>query len=132
MNIPSYDVATVLAQKISGLAFASNLFVGREPDQPDNCVTIFDTPGAPPDVNYDKNFKVAYPSVQIRVRNTSYKDGWELINSIKSVLHNIGNEKINDTEYLLIACSQEPALLDWDEKNRARFVATFNMIRREE
>ncbi len=130
--MPSYDVSTKLTQELTSLTLASNLFIGREPDQPDNCVTIFDTPGAPPDVNYDKNYRVAYPSVQIRVRNIKYADGWNLINSIKSVLHNIGNEKINNTEYLLIACSQEPALLDWDEKNRARFVATFNMIRREE
>ena len=33
----------------------------------------------------------------------------------KSTLHNRGNEVINGTTYLTIACSQEPALLDWDE-----------------
>jgi len=131
MNSPSEAVKTLLTQADLGLTFATNLFIGREPATPDNCVTIFDTPGGPPTVFYNNLLKVSYPSIQIRIRNSSYSAGWELAKKIKDLLHNQGNIRINNDDYLLIKCTQEPALLDWDESNRARFVVSFDLIRGE-
>lgn len=131
MNAPSYDIATILVNELD-MTIGTDLFMGREPTTPPNCVTIFDTPGAPPDFNYIKGTMITYPAIQIRVRNVNYTTGWGIINNIKKTLHNRGNEVINGTTYLTIACSQEPALLDWDENNRARFVVSFNLSREEE
>ena len=133
MNTPSYDVAEMIEAygESSGfdLTYETNLFIGKEPTTPKNSVTIFDTPGFAPylgltDVGYE------YPSVQIRVRNTKYTTGWNLINSIKDVLHGKSHETWNDTLYTVIYCSSGPALLDWDDNGLPRFIVNFNLQRR--
>jgi len=132
MNPASIDIKDMLVAEASlGLTFATNLFVGKEPATPDNCVTIFDTPGFPPDKMYDQSACYDRPSVQIRVRNTSYLTGWQLIHAIKEFLHCRNQSTWNSTLYSAIFCSQEPALLDWDSNDRARFVSTFDIQRRE-
>lgn len=121
----------LIAEVSLGLVFATNLFIGKEPVSPSNCVTIFDTPGYPPDKMYDQNTHYYRPSVQIRVRNINYLTGWQLIHNIKEFLHCRDQSTWNSTLYSAIFCSQEPALLDWDTDDRARFVSTFDIQRRE-
>ena len=132
MNAPSYDVMEMLEaygeSSGLGLDYATDLFIGREPDKPNNCVTIFDTPGFPPymgltDTGYE------YPSVQIRVRNIKYTDGWAQIEAIKNVLHGKNHETWNGVLYTVIYCSSGPALLDWDDNGRVRFILNVNMQR---
>ena len=129
MNAPSEDIKDILTEESSlGLIFARNLFIGREPTTPRNCVTIFDTYGATQDLSlvtqgYER------PTIQIRVRNTSYKNGYSMINEIKSLLHGFSGE-INGTLYTVIYCSSGPALLDWDENGNVRFIINFNVQRR--
>jgi len=131
MNPSSEDIAGMIeAESDLGLIFQTDLFIGREPSTPDNCVTIFDTPGRGPQLTFTKGEDYFYPSIQIRVRDRVYLDGWGVINDIKTLLHGKGQEWINGTYYSLIMCSMEPALLDWDESHRARFVATFEVQRR--
>jgi len=130
MNSTARDIKDMLESVSSlGLTFATDLFVGREPVDPDNCVTIFDTPGSPPQLTYTKGESYEYPSIQIRVRNRNYNAGWDLINDIKFYLHGRGHETWNGTYYSLIAASDSPALLDYDENNRARFICNFNIQR---
>ena len=134
MNIPAKDVADLLAAQASlSLTFATNVFVGREPASPDNCVTIFDTPGMPPQLTLGAKADDGYyyPSIQIRVRNNSYEDGWDLVNAIKEYLHGLKNIEQGGSIYDVIRCTQEPFLLDWDENDRSRLVSTFNINRKE-
>ena len=131
MNATSVDIKEMLeAESVLALIGGTNLFVGREPATPDNCVTIFDTPSYPPQLTYNKDEFYEYPSVQIRVRNNKYQDGWDLISSIMVLLHGLAHETWNETYYSLIQCSGGMALLDWDENNRARFIVNFNIQRR--
>jgi hypothetical protein len=130
MNATSIDIKDIIeAESSLGLTFGTNLFVGKEPTSPANCVTIFDIPGMPPQLTLD-DFAYYFPSVNIRVRNVDYETGWDLINKIKVTLHGLHGEEWNETLYTLIACSGEPAHLDWDEGGRARFSANFNIQRR--
>lgn len=130
MQRTTEDIKDMLEDESSlGLAFADNLFIGREPTSPNNCVTIFDTPGSGPDLNYDASIKYDYPSVQIRVRNTSYPNAADLAQDIKATLHNRAQETWSGAVYTLIQCTSEPALLDWDENDRARFVINFDIQR---
>jgi len=130
MNPTSVDIKDMLVAESSlGLTFATNLFIGKEPSSPNNCVTIFDTPGSGPDKAFDNSSKYYRPSIQIRVRNSNYLTGWQVIHSIKELLHCADPSEWNGTNYRAIFCSQEPALLDWDSNDRARFVATFDVQR---
>ena len=132
MNATSEDIKDMLeAESSLGLVFPTNLFIGREPTKPDDCVTIFDTPGGPPMIALSKaDSDYYYPSVQIRVRNNDYTVGWDLINAIKVLLHGSGPEVWNGTTYTAIMCAQEPFPLGWDEHSRVWFVANFNIQRR--
>lgn len=131
MNASSEDIKDMLeAESSLGLTFATDLFIGKEPAEPDDCVTIFDTPGSPPQLTFNKTEKYQYPSIQIRVRNNAYMTGWNLANDIKDALHGRAHETWNATYYSVIICSSELALLDWDEHGRARFIVNFNIQRR--
>jgi len=133
MNPTSKDVCSLLeADSSLGLVIATNLFVGKEPASPDDCVTVFDIPGDSPSLTLTgKGGGVYYqPSIQIRVRNNNYVTGWELMHDIREFLHGMNNITEDGTEYLLIRSVDEPALLDWDENNRARFITTFSIQRR--
>lgn len=131
MNPASVDIKDLLeAESSFGLTFATNLFIGSEPQQPDNCVTIYDTPGYPPELALEGAVQYFYPSIQIRVRNNSYLDAYDMINDIKTYLHGMNNFTVNGTDYDLIECSIEPHLLEWDKTGRSIFVITFNLRRR--
>lgn len=132
MNPSSVDIADMISEESAmGLSLAQTLFIGKEPALPADCVTIFDTPGRPPDLTLQGNARTGFysPSIQIRVRSVTYLDGWQLVNSIKEFLHGINNEVKGGSTYLCIKCVQEPFLLDWDEKGRARFVVNFDIQR---
>jgi hypothetical protein len=129
MNAPSDDIKDMLVAGDLGLTFATNLHIGKEPSSPRNCVTIFDIYGFPPDLGL-KDQGYERPSVQIRVRNISYRNGWTLAHDIKNLLHGKEHETWNGTLYTVIYCSSGPALLDWDENGNARFIINFNLQRR--
>jgi hypothetical protein len=137
MNSSAKDIREILEEydesandsSSLGLNYQDNLFIGREPPYPINCVTIYDTPGMSPylglnDVGYE------YPSIQVRVRNTKYSDGWSLIEKIKTALHGKNQIPWNGTLYSLIYCTSGPALLEWDDNGNAVFFCNFNLQRR--
>jgi hypothetical protein len=130
MNSSSKDIKHMLeADSGLSLTFATNLFIGKEPVKPDNCVTIFDTTGNGPYLGLDTT-GYYYPSIQIRVRNKNYNTGLTLIQNIMIFLHAKHQEQESGTLYSLIQCPSEPAFLDWDDNGNARFVCNFNIQRR--
>jgi len=130
MNIPSEDVRDMLeAESSLGLIFANNLFIGKEPTSPRDCVTIYDMVGYPSPLTLD-NQLYQKPSVQIRVRNEKYLTGMELAQNIMLSLHGRAGETWNGTLYTVIYCSSGPALLDWDDNKNARFFINFEIQRR--
>lgn len=130
MNPASVDIKDYLITAGIDLTFATNLFIGMEPKSPDDCATIFDTPGFGRDLFYDKAIMYHRPSVQVRVRNKSYTAGWAVIQKITNALHN-EVFTINGMRYTMVKCTIEPAILDYDENDRPRFVTTFDLQRTE-
>lgn len=131
MQSSSKDVCDILENNSAlGLAFKTNLFIGREPATPNDCVTIFDIPGEAPLLTLDGGVEYYRPGVQVRVRDNDYTVGWELIHDIQTLLHGIHGETWNGTSYMLIQAINNPFLLDWDESNRARFVVDFRIQRK--
>lgn len=130
MNAPSEDICDMLVADSSlGLIFATNLFIGKEPPKPRDCVTIYDTVGYPPPLTLDNQF-YQKPSVQIRVRNSSYLIGMDLAQNILLSLQGRAKETWNGSLYTVIYCSGGPALLDWDDNENARFFINFEIQRR--
>jgi hypothetical protein len=132
MNASSIDIKDILVANVSlGLVFVENLFIGKEPPTPKDCVTIYDTPGFPAKLTIKgQGENYYYPSVMIRIRNHNYVDGWNLAHDIMVALHGLNNISVGDTLYTVIACANSPTLLDWDENNNARFIINFNLQRR--
>jgi len=130
MQTCSWDIKDILvANTALGLVYATNLFVNREPTKPDNTATIFDSYGGPYRLTLDKQ-TYEYPSVQIRVRNRKQDEALRIINSIYLSLHGLAHETWNDAVYEVIYCSGGPALLDWDDNDRCRFIINFNIQRK--
>lgn len=136
MDTPSKNIKDMLvAASALSLVAGTNLFIGREPIKPNNTVTILDTAGTGASLDFDKNDpndpndndRYEYAEIQIRIRNTSYETGMNLARKIISLLHNRGNEVINQTKVTLIQSVDSPFLLDWDDNNRARIVTNFEV-----
>lgn len=132
MNPVSEDIKDMLVESSVGLdlTFATNLFIGKEPGLPDDCVTIFDTPSFPPDITMTKGESYFRSSFQIRVRNRKYDTGMTLAWDIFNQLHERADEDWGDSIYELIRATGEPALLDWDENERPRIIINFDVQRR--
>lgn len=129
MNAPSVDIKDILEAADLGLTFRTNLFVGKEPASPDNCVTVFDTPGGERQTTYEQGEDYHRPSIQIRARNNGYLEGYAFIQAVAAELHALGPETVNGSTYNVIKCMQEPFLLGQDENGRFWWVANFDIQR---
>lgn len=131
MNAASIDIKDLLeAEYDLGLIFSDNLFIGREPEKPDSCVTIYDTSGVPPSLSLDST-KYYYESIQIRNRNTSYEDGYNEAFAIMEFLNAKHGETVNGSTYTIVQCSTPPTLLQWDDSNRVIFITNYSLQRKE-
>lgn len=104
--------------------------IGKEPDDPIQMISIFETPGFAPQLTYDRNENYEYPSIQLRVRAYTYVEGYEQAYKIRETLHGRAHETWNGSYYSLIYCANGPHLLDYDKNQRPRFVINFNLQRR--
>lgn len=120
------DWATGLGQ------IGAAIYVGQEPSEPNNCVTIFDTPGRPTELllNPDLGNNYEYAAVQIRIRNNNYRSGWFMADAIRNSLHGRANETWNEALYTVINCTSSPAFLEWDGNNLVKFIINLEIQRR--
>lgn len=104
--------------------------IGKEPATPSNVISIYETPGYPPQLTFNKSEKYEYPSVQIRLRSDFYQNGYEQALRIREILHGRAHETWNGTYYSVIYCVNGPLLFDYDKNQRPRFILNFNVQRR--
>ena len=120
----------LVAESYLGFTFGGDLFIGREPAEPHDCVTIYDTPSFPPDLTLDSGESYYRSSVQVRVRDRSYVEAMSIARNIMTSLHGRAQETWSGTLYTVIRATGEPALLAWDDNNRAIVIINFNLQRR--
>lgn len=73
-----------------------DLFVGRFPASPNNCIAVLDTGGVEPDTYLE----ILNPTFQVFIRNESYPNGHEKLRSIREKLHRFANgELVEDGSY---------------------------------
>jgi len=129
MNAASFDTKDMLVDAGLGLFYEENLWISYEPDAPDNCVTIYDTPSFPPNNSLDGNVYY-YSGIQVRVRNNDYTTGMELGRTIMTSLNGRAGETWGDTIYTAITATGEPTPMARDSNNRIIIVINFTLQRR--
>ena len=126
----SVDIKDVLEDESElGLQFGDNLFIGRLPSKPDNCVVLFTNPSAPPDVALDAA-TINNDSFQMYVRNTSYQEAMEIAYQVIEVLHVRNRFEVNESFYLFVKETSNPFLFEWDDNNRVILIVNFETKRR--
>ena len=103
----------------------TDIFLGLMPDEPDNCIALFEYAGSPPDLHWAGE----YPGLQVRVRNTSYAAGREKIEEVVTELHGAHELTLNGTRYLLIKARGSPEVLKRDNNNRVELFVNFEIIK---
>lgn len=124
------DLANYLDTNVAGLTLGTNLFIGRMPDEPDVCVAIYEYGGTRPDQTMGGGAPVLQnPSIQVRVRHTSYASAETTANLCFSALEGIIDETINTTRYNRVTAIQSPFPLERDPEERIIFVQNFDVKR---
>ena len=103
----------------------ANVFLGLMPDQPDNCIALFEYAGSPPDLHWDGE----YPRLQVRVRDKSYAAARAKIGTVAALLHGLHEQVLSDTRYLLIKALGSPEVLKRDNNNRVELFVNFEIIK---
>lgn len=131
MNSSSLDIKAMIQADLAVNTDNFFISIGSEPATPNNTITIYDSGAFPPALNYNKEERYEFPTIQIRVRSVDYTMGWQLIERIKKSLHGRAGEVWNGACYTLIKTAFGPFQLDVDNNQRMRFVINFNLQRRE-
>jgi len=118
------EIGTYLQSKGIG-TLGTNLFLGLMPDQPDNCVVLFEYAGSPPDLHWNGE----YPGLQVRVRNKSYTAARIKIGEVIQKLHGLHEQELSGTRYLLIKARGSPEVLKRDNNNRVELFVNFEIIK---
>jgi hypothetical protein len=131
MNAPSIDMKNYLVTNGVG-TFGQNptasgwsIFIGKEPDRPDNTVTLYDTPGDAPNPKWLLDF----PRFQIRVRNNKYELAYNKAEEVKSWLLGLPSQDLGGIRYVGIYVVIDTHFLQTDESARSIFVSTWRIIR---
>ena len=121
-----------MLEAISGYLEAANIgtvgvdiFLGLLPDQPDNCIALFEYAGSPPDLHWPGE----YPGLQVRVRDKSYAAARSKIREVMAALHGLHEQTLSGTRYLLIKARGSPEILKRDASNRIELVLNFEIIK---
>lgn len=102
----------------------TSIFVGHEPDEPDSCITVYDTGGEAP----DPKFALDMPTIQVRVRHNHYMSAYWATRQIKDILLGCGQFSGNDSNlYVGITAGTDIIVLERDNQNRTICVMNFNV-----
>ena len=118
------EIGAYLATKSIGTV-GTDIFLGLMPDQPDNCIALFEYAGSPPDLHWNGE----YPGLQVRVRNKSYAAARTKIGEAMTALHGLHEQMLSGTRYLLIKARGSPEVLKRDNNNRIELFVNFEIIK---
>lgn len=131
MNACSVDIKDMIVSGSLGLTFGTDLFVGREPSDVNECVTIYDLPGSGPNLTLQKDTSNYYFSgVFLRAKYNDYRSGYNILKSIQEYLHGSYDLLVNSTLYTLIQSIQDPELLENTDNGGFVFLINFDIQRR--
>lgn len=118
------EIGAYLATKSIGTV-GTDIFLGLMPDQPDNCIALFEYAGSPPDLHWNGE----YPGLQVRVRNKGYAAARTKIGEVMDKLHGLHEQTLSGTRYLLVKARGSPEVLKRDANNRVELFVNFEIIK---
>ena len=121
------EIGAYLATQNVGTV-GTDIFLGLMPDQPDNCIALFEYAGSPPDLHWNGE----YPGLQVRVRDKSYAAARTKIGEVMEKLHGLHEQTLSGTRYLLIKARGSPEILKRDNNNRVELFVNFEIIKERE
>lgn len=122
---PAHQLALYLDAEGVG-TFAEDIHVSREPVSPDNVVTLYDTGGSAP-ANYD--IELRQPTIQVRVRNTSYPNAVAKQEEIFEILNAIKTQVIGTSTYLGVWMTTDIISIGRDDNDRHLLTANYQVQR---
>lgn len=133
MNSPALDMKNLLLAASPPIgtygdnpsASGFSIYIGREPDNPDNTVTLYDTPGDVPNPKWLLDF----PRFQVRVRSKNYATAYGKAEEVKSVLLGLPSQTISGIRYVGVYVVIDTGFLMVDQVNRTIFTSTWRIIR---
>ena len=109
------------------LTLGTNLFLGRLPETPDNCVGVIQTAGVAPTDTFGTSFPpLETQGLQTLVRATTYATAEALAVELMKSLASVANQTLTSTLYLKIEAQQSPFALERD--NQERLVMSCNFL----
>ena len=120
------DISEYLVTQGHATAVGTDIFIGEFQDDPDDQIVLTPTQGMPP----DSTTALEIPGLQIRVRNSSFSDGFDKVNDIYNELHKTVDTTISGTRYQWIEAQGSPSYLglagpDSEGNPRYMFVCNF-------
>ena len=113
--------ATVASYFTAVPVCGQSLFIGFEPDSPDNCITIYPYGGLPPEQGTKEKYN---GKVQVRVRGTSFPLAYNTCQHIINQMH-YNTSVLASTNGIMLAMESQPIYLTRDDENRSIFVCNF-------
>ncbi len=130
MNPPAEDFKDLLLLSSlgTGLVFKTDLFVAFEPDieNASPIVTLYDVGGDRPEFNLS-GYNYYEVRVQARIRGAEfgYQAAYTVAETVRDALHDLSNQTVNSTRYILISASTDIFAIGFDENNRPIFTVNF-------
>lgn len=125
------DVKDILEGASGGAiaTFGQDLFVGGLPATPDDCISLFEYGGEPPErVKARASPVMEYPRFQVLVRARRYPDARELAEEVYQTLEGFSG-LVGQTSYAWIRSLQSPFFLDRDEGGRTRIACNYRVAK---
>ena len=124
MNPISVDIKSIITASTS-FEFGKDLFIGQEPEEPDNCLTIYDTGGG------EQNAKLALDesTIQIRARHHMYMNAYEWLEDMRILLEGRAGQVIAGAKYIGYWAMSAPMFIERDMKHRALWTINFRITR---
>jgi hypothetical protein len=131
---PGDIVGRLLIQRSLGAEIGGTwpVYVGSEPTDPDNCITLYDTQGSDHGRDMPTGKTRGHAGFQIRIRATTHAIGWTKAEAIQASLEAVYQETVHvdAEEYLVHAVVRigDVLSLGKDAPNSGRNVFTLNAL----
>lgn len=125
MSSAAYDVATILQNATLG-TIGTDLFIGKDPGEKTQTVTLYDTGGPSPNPKWARDEK----NIQIRIAGAvnDYAGAWTKAESIKSYLLGLAPQTVGTKIYILFTMLSDITHIGYDQNSRPLLTINLRVI----